>query len=897
MGEPDSGQLRALDEAPRSAGAVPSPRLVRREALIARLPRDDTGGVALVCASAGSGKTVLVRAWAEASGLEDRVAWVSVERDEHDAQRFWLTLVAALANAGGVVQRVDPAPSFRGAAVIQKLLADLESLEEPVALVIDDLHELRSPDALHWLEVLLGAMPDQLQVFLLTREYPALGLHRLRLAGRLTELGDADLRFTPQEAGDLLRALDIALSDEGLALLYERTEGWTGGLRLAAISMAHHSDPERFVREFSGTERTVAQYLIAEVVEHQPPEVRELLLRTSILDRVSGPLADHLTGGSGAERWLQELDDANAFVTSLDVARSWFRYHHLFADLLRLELRRIAPEAIPALHRAAAQWFEEQGDPVEAVRHAQSAQDWPQASRLLAANHVGLILDGRLATVRTLLGAFPPELSASDSELALVFADVRLRDGAPEEAAGYLASAEQAAATVPVARRAQFALQLASVELESAARRGDLARARRAMAALEDALAKQPPGALEQSNDIRALALMTLGTTELWALDLRGALTHLERGLALARRIGRPYLEIGCLADLAIATPLSGLTAAEALRFSKQAVSVAEAHGLETDPVAALSFAVGAGTLAWLGRFDEGEVWLARAQRALRAGESPGIELAIHHAHGLVRFGQGRLEQAHDALLGAERMQAMLAGEHALAGEVRGRIMLVQVRMGRAADARERLEQIPVAERDRADVRLAEGTIVLAEEQPEQAIETLAPVVEQRAPTPQPKWAAVHALLIDAAAHDQLRDARAREESIEQALELAEPEGLMLPFAMAPVEELLDHHPGHRTAHATFIAEVLDVLRGGSSDRGEEPQPPIEELSAAELRVARYLPTNLKAPEIASELFISTNTVRTHLRHIYAKLGAHGRAEAVDRARALRLLGPSSRVA
>ena len=205
-----------------------------------------------------------------------------------------------------------------------------------------------------------------------------------------------------------------------------------------------------------------------------------------------------------------------------------------------------------------------------------------------------------------------------------MFADVRLRDGAPEEAAGYLASAERAAATVPAGRRAQFALQLASVKLESAGRRGDLAGARRAMAELEDALAGQPAGALEQSNDIRALALMTLGTTELWALDLRGALSHLERALALARRIGRPYLEIGCLADLAIATPMSGLTAGEALRFSKQAVSVAEAHGLETDPVAALSFAVGAGTLAWLGRFDEGELWLAKSAARPAGGRVSG---------------------------------------------------------------------------------------------------------------------------------------------------------------------------------------------------------------------------------------------------------------------------------
>ena len=254
-----------------------------------------------------------------------------------------------------------------------------------------------------------------------------------------------------------------------MRLLYERTEGWAAGLRLAAISLAHHPDPERFVAEFSGSERTVARYLLEEVLEHQTPEVRRLLLGTSLLDRVSGPLADHLTGGSGSERILQELEDANAFVTSLDVARSWFRYHHLFADLLQLELRTIAPDSVGPLHRAAAEWNEDHGDTVEAVRHAQAARDWPQAARLLAASHISLILDGRLSTVRALLEACPLGLGAADPELALVFADIRLRDGAPDDADTFLAAAAEQAATVPAERGDLFELHLASVKLESAA--------------------------------------------------------------------------------------------------------------------------------------------------------------------------------------------------------------------------------------------------------------------------------------------------------------------------------------------------------------------------------------------------------------------------------------------
>ena len=192
-----------------------------------------------------------------------------------------------------------------------------------------------------------------------------------------------------------------------MALLHERTEGWAAGLRLAAISLAGHPDPERFVAEFSGSERTVAGYLLAEVLERQPPEVRDLLLRTSVLERVSGPLADALTGGTGSEEMLQSLEDANAFVTSLDVGRSWFRYHHLLTDLLQLELRRTSPATVGSLHRAAAQWFEEHGYVVDAVRHAQAARDWAHAARLLADNYVDLVFDGPQGDAPRAAGRLP----------------------------------------------------------------------------------------------------------------------------------------------------------------------------------------------------------------------------------------------------------------------------------------------------------------------------------------------------------------------------------------------------------------------------------------------------------------------------------------------------------
>ena len=455
---------------------------------------------------------------------------------------------------------------------------------------------------------------------LATREDPRLGLHRLRLAGELTELRASDLRFSVEEMKELLRGSGITLSDGGIALLYERTEGWAAGLRLAAISLAQHPDPERFVTEFSGSERTVAGYLVAEVLERQPPEVRELLLRTSVLERVSGPLADHLTGTAGSERILQELEDANAFVTSLDVGRSWFRYHHLFADLLQLELRRVHPALVAPLHRAAAQWFAEHGEVLEAVRHAQAARDWPLAARLLADNHLDLTLNGRTDAVCDLLAAFPDDVAAGDAELAVVFATARLLDGNREKCAAYVGVAERLIDTVPQERRQRFDLVLAVLRLVLARWRGDVESVLRAMPLVEEALAAQQADGRALSDELRSVALQNLGVAELWSSRLEDARHDLEQALDLARRARRPWLEIPPLGHLGIAGPWTGLSLSAGLELSQQAVRIAESHGWGEDPVIVTGLATGAMALLWLGQLDEAERWLARAKRTLHPG-------------------------------------------------------------------------------------------------------------------------------------------------------------------------------------------------------------------------------------------------------------------------------------
>ena len=573
---------------PGLGGVVPRPGLFERLGASAR--------VTVLSAPPGSGKTVLLRSWIGEPGRAGRVAWVAVGRGEQDPQRFWLSVLGALrgTSAGsGQVRQLTAAPDLDGWAVVERLLKDLTPLADRLWLVIDDMHELRSAQALAQLELLIMRAPPELRFVLATRHDLRLGLHRLRLEGELSEIRTADLQFTQAEARELLTAAGVALPEPALAMLHERAEGWAAGLRLAALSLAGHEDPERFAAEFSGSERTVAEYLLAEVLERQPDEVRRLLLRTSILERMSGPLADALTGGSGGERMLAELEQANAFVVSLDAGRSWFRYHHLFADLLQLALRRTTPGEVAALHEAAAGWFAEHGFPVQAIGHAQAAQDWALAARLLADNWPGLYLGGQAATVHALLAGFPAEATVADAELATVVAADELAQGSLEEAERFLGLAArrfEGPASVPAGRRGQAHLLLGVVRLLLARQRVNLpavAEEARRLQALTEAPDAVPAGL---SEELRALALVNLGITEYWGGRLAEAEPHLEHGITLARKIGRPYLEfLGLAHRTSIATVWSSPYALAEER-ARQTIELARRHGWTDEPAVGIAY-------------------------------------------------------------------------------------------------------------------------------------------------------------------------------------------------------------------------------------------------------------------------------------------------------------------
>jgi len=796
--------------------AIPAVRggIVARRGLFERLGR--AARVTQISAPAGSGKTYLLQSWIAESGLVDSAAWVPVQAADPDPQQFWISVLDALREtiAGSkLIRPLTGAPDLNGWAVIERLLEDLEPLEDSLWLVIDDVHELSSGEALAQLELLMMSAPTELRFVLITRKEVRLGLHRLRLEGELTEIRAADLQFSVDEARALFEAAGVELPESALAALVRRTEGWAAGLRLAALSLAGHPDPERFAAEFSGSERTVAQYLLAEVLDHQSEPVRRLLLRTSVCERVSGDLADRLTGEPGGERIFQDLEDAGAFVVSLDGRRSWFRYHTLFADLLQMELRRTEPTELAALLGAAAGWYAEHGYPVEAVRHAQAARDWDLAARPLSDHFLGLTLDGQGATAH---------------------ASTEAPDAGPSLDA-----------------------------------------------------------------DTRAQALITLGTAELWALHAEQAERHLEQGSALARQIGRPWLEVAALAHGGWATSFRSFALA-AQRYT-QAIELAREHGWTGEPVAAVAY-TGLGAIrVWQMRLEEADGLLDQAEHALRGEVEPAAGVVLHQARGMLALARGDDGGALAAFRTAERLAGLLVAAHPRSTPMRAHMRQTLVRLGEAGQVGQALAGLD--ETERGEMRNALAAFRLAQGDPEAATAALAPVLDGSAPVTNLGWAS-QAFVLEAIAREALGDPVAAGRALEQALDLVEPDGAVFAFVLHPAPELLRRHARRGTSHAALIGEILSLLSGGGPGGIGGAQPRMSRaglggivppgvrgpLSESEARVLRFLPTNLSAPEISGQLYVSVNTVRTHMRHVYEKLGAHSRAEAVDRARAIGLL-------
>src|SRR4051812_32815989 len=852
--------------------------LLGRDELVQMLDRAVARRVTVISAPAGSGKTSLLRAWAEQSAGPRRVAFVTVDRDEQHAERFW----------GSVGRAVRGSAGSGGPELVDEVASEIAGQIQPVVLIIDDLHELKSAEALAQLEHLLAVLPSPARLVLSSRRDPPIRLHRLRLADEVSEIRAGDLRFTAAETRELLATSGISLSDAGAVTLHERTEGWAVGLRLAVISLSGHPDPERFVAEFSGTDRAIGEYLMAEMLERQPSAVQSMLLRTSLVDRLNAELADLLTGRSGSEQMLLELEDANAFVVSLDAQRTWFRYHQLLADFLRLELRRRFAAEIPDLHRRAAHWFADQGDIVEAVRHSLAAGDRADAARLVADHSFRWVLDGQAGTISAVLQAFPQGASADHPDLALAHAANELNQGRLEEAAAQLALAESRVQSAPPARRRRLAVAIASLRLALARRSGQFTEVIEQVNLLNASMADDSNEQVAMSSELRGVALLNLGIAETWFRRYDDAERHLSEGAALAQTIGRPYLEVACRAHQIFPTNVVSL--ATARERGREAVALAERHGLGDRPILATAFGLIAFWAIWVGEFDEGESAVLRAWEVAEQQIDPAPAVLLHLSTGQLHAARGEHQAALEAFAEGAQAQSRLSGVRAFATPVIGWLAATQARLGMGDEARETLTGFDAGPGPMGFIHNARAVISMAEGDPAAALDAAGAALEVT-PRIGPAFILTEAHLHAGMAHLRLGDPKAAAAAAEAALAAAEPDRLVFPFAMTGAAELLDALPRHETAHGALLADIVDVLQGDHAPSGaREPLPQPDELSPSELRVLRFLPTNMTRPEIARELYVSINTVNTHIRNIYSKLGVRERSGAVQRARELRLL-------
>src|ERR1700733_1191615 len=665
------------------------PGLIRRHHLVAALDRAARKPVTIISAPAGTGKTSLLRAWANQPRQAGRIAFMTVRPGQHDMQLFWLTMLGAVRAAAGTGEggaQLPPAPGSGGGAMVDKVLAELEESCDRFVLVIDDLHELSAPEAVGQLTALLTRLPPGVRAIVATRRDLPLRLHRLRLSGDLAEIRAAQLRFTSRETRQLLAAAGIALPEHMAAMLHQRTEGWAAGLRLAVLSLAGHPDPERFVAEFSGSDRTVAEYLMAEMLERQPPEVQRLLLRTSVLDRVNGELADLLTGATGSERILLDLEDANAFVVSLDPGRTWFRYHRMIGGLLRLELRRTMPADIAGLHQLAVRWLATRGQAADAIGHRQAAGDWNEAARMLTDHALSLTLDGQAGTVAALLRSFPAQAGKDSPDLTLVPPIAFQYQLRLDQTDAHLGEVRAYAASTPPARRRRLQMAIASVDLLSARLRGHFDSIFEQAGALLCPGDGQPGADAALSSDLKAVALLNLGVTEAWSLRLADSERHLADGADLAGRIGRPYLQVACLAHLGFAATRHSFAVAR--QRCEEAIVVAERYGWDAEAVTAPALAALANALTWTGEFDLAGHWLDRARGATQADGEPGSRLLVCLTSAIPRAARGHCHRALADFDAARRMQALMVGEHGLTTRVNAWTIATQARLGMAGEGR-----------------------------------------------------------------------------------------------------------------------------------------------------------------------------------------------------------------
>ncbi|HEY5880153.1 MAG TPA: LuxR C-terminal-related transcriptional regulator, partial [Nakamurella sp.] len=830
-----------------------------------------------------------VASWLELRQIDHAFAWLGLDHTDDSPHAFWSNVLAAIRASGAVpegspLSEISPANVF-GPREVDGLLSRFDELRRPLVLVLDDFHLVRHSEVLESVASLLAHLPARLRLVLTTRADPVLPLHRLRVAGQLNEIRGRDLAFTQSESADLFSLEGLDLRPDQVADLYRRTEGWPAGLRLAAMSL-DPADPDAGIERVTGSDRAIAEYLVGEVVEGLHPADREFLLRTSVVDRLCADLADRLTDRADGQQVLDLLLRSNAFVSSLDGGEEWVSYHPLLRELLRHRLTLEHPALIRELERRAAAWLAERGEPIESIRYSIRAKDWEGAGRTL------LTCVPRILTVQgpALAAAVEPMVRRADTEpglfelIAAAAYHLQRQDYAAvgrdmRDARPYLDSA-------PDDVRPTAALLLDLFEMPYVRLTGNAARLVELCRGILQVLDDTPRREIPLAPHFRGIATTNLGVGLLWTDDLDAAELAFNDAELLLTDLG---LELSLLNTVAYQSVLDALAGRcrRAERRARTALELVERRGWGSE-TQALGLHLAMGMLCNArGQADQAVRAYGRGLAASGPQTDRMIRLGL--AVGSVEAAVLRSDVA-AALEADARVRAGLARSPAIPPGIRRWAAVAGAQALLAAgiptEAIDRLGE-PGDDRGFANawhrVWLARAHLELG---------ALPRVEEVLRPLTEPGWryrepVIAARLLLASVAEKQHRDGVALTH-FSTAVELAEPEGIRRPFLQLSgrLAGTLRRYRVLDGAGAAFVAEFT----GGPSTDGPDGPGRLEQLTERELIVLKYLPTMLKAGEIADDLYVSVNTVKAHLRSIYRKLGVGNRREAVERARVLGLL-------
>jgi LuxR family transcriptional regulator, maltose regulon positive regulatory protein len=827
------------------------------------------GRLTMISAPPGAGKTLALRSWLDSGEYDSTVVELSLSPSPTD---FWRDLGVATAAAVGIPALDDDLPDDVIAWTLQGLLS---GTQEPVLYAIDDLHLLGYGPELRLLVDFVTRVPDTVSVVFTCRRDVDLGLRRARMYGELAEVRARELAFTPAEAAELFTSSGLHVEEAHVATLVELTEGWAAGLRFAALTIKEGDDLEKFIAKFGRSEGVVAEFLVDEVLTRLSGEMREFLFVTAQPDRICAELADAMTGRTDSADILALLERENVFLEHLEEP-GWYRYHSLFAAFLRADGRVHAPALVRESHAPAARWLVDHGMLLEAAGHAVAAGDPDLAEHLVASLWSEIISQDALATADDLLASIPADSISGRPNLALLAGWSRLAAGELAEADAWFEIADKTGLDMP-----HYEFARALVSLARARSVGDVLGIDAAASELEST------GSISRWGDTdrrRVIVLCARGAAAIWRNDFQLGIALLERALSNARRLGLAGCETDASGMLALAYALQGeLRRAERLAHGIVA-RVERSKGRSGSLVPAF---VALEICAFEWDDDDCERWLERALEVSAVSRDVvGAACAIaFSAHSLGRYGD---ETADDLRIRLAGLTEPPSSWPALLGSSL-RILRSRLALG---------DQDPAAARAALDVTggspeetIAIARVACAAGDVDEA-EAILDVVLADRPEELATHTGVEARVLRALVAERQGRVDDAREWIEAALEVAEPEGVRGPFidAGASILEPLRRTVRRGTAHRWLAAALLARFEGREWERGA-PRELLIPLSEKEKVVLRYLPTLLSNEEIAGEMFVSVNTVKTHLKSIYRKLAVSQRRDAVRRARELRLLG------